>query len=65
MQTMCSLDWKTLELSHDPAQTLASVAPRPGMKLAREEFEVVIFSTVQDLLNKTGADGGHAVHKAE
>mmetsp|Transcript_7761 Transcript_7761/g.20671 ORF Transcript_7761/g.20671 Transcript_7761/m.20671 type:complete len:559 (-) Transcript_7761:702-2378(-) len=54
MQTMCSLDWKTLELSHDPAQTLASVAPRPGMKLAREEFEVVIFSTVQDLLNKTG-----------
>ncbi len=34
---------------------VASMPPCPSMKTARQEFEEVMFSTVQDLFNKTGA----------
>jgi hypothetical protein len=33
---------------------VACTPPCPSMQAAREEFETIMFSTVQDLLDKTG-----------
>jgi len=54
MQHMCSSDWQTANV-HDPLCSAATaIPPNPSMAMAREEFETVMFTTVQDLLDKTG-----------
>jgi hypothetical protein len=39
---------------------VASVPPCPSMAKAREEFEIVMFTIIEDLLRKTGEQRGVA-----
>ena len=45
----------TLDIISSPYVAVHASPPCPSMKNAREEFEHVMFSCVEDLLKKTGA----------
>ncbi len=54
MQEFCSLEMSNVDFNPEDLEELVPNAPRPTMAQARDEFEIVMFTTIQDLLDKTG-----------
>lgn len=54
MRSVCELSPDEYDVDRTRPHLPAPPSPDCSMAMAREEFELVMFSTIHDLLNKTG-----------